>query len=523
MIPGKKYTPDDVLAIVWRYKWLIVLPTVLMACATILYTRTLPDRYRSETVIMIQPPRVRPDLVRAPANVKVADRVQTITQQVMSRPRLEGIILDLDLYPGLRRTDLMEDVVERMRRDVKIEVVRGDAFRVAYESNLPVTAMKVAERLARLFIDENLRDREMLAEGTSQFLSSQLEDSRRRLVEQEKKLEAYRRKYAGELPTQLDSNLTAVNSLQSQARVLADSLDRDRDRLTLIERQLAEATTPGTPPTSSEPTVDPVGGTVTGGSAQQQLVAAREALAKLSLRLRPEHPDIARMNRMIRDLEAKSEEEALAAPLSPDARQPRTPAELARLKQLRQLEEDAVTLRTAIAEKEADQKRLRAAMTAYQQRADAAPTRETELIELTRDYDTLQKLYTGLLSKNEESKLAVNLETRQIGEQFRILDPARVPMRPFSPNRLQLNALGTALGLALGLGLVLMLEWRDTTLKNDDDVRVALAVPVLALVPMMWTAAEIRRARRWRLALAGASAVVLVGAVAATAWWILAV
>jgi polysaccharide chain length determinant protein (PEP-CTERM system associated) len=519
MIPGKKYTPDDVLATLWRYKWLIVVPAILLSCATVLYTRTLPDRYRSETVIMIQPPRVRPDLVKTTVNVKVSDRVQTITQQVMSRTRLEGIILDLDLYPDLRKTELMEDVVERMRRDVTIEVVRGDAFRVSYESDVPVTAMKVAERLARLFIDENLRDREMLAEGTSQFLSSQLEDARRRLIEQEKKLEAYRRKYAGELPSQMESNLTAINSLQSQARVIADSLDRDRDRLQLIERQLAEFNAPGAP--SSDPVVDTAGGTVTGGSTQQQLAAARESLSTLLLRLKPEHPDIARMNRVIRDLEAKAEAELLAAPLTPEARKPRTPAELARLKQIRQLEEDAALLRTAIAEKEADQKRVRDAAAVYQQRADAVPTRETELIELTRDYDTLQKLYTTLLSKNEESKLAVNLETRQIGEQFRVLDPARVPMRPFSPDRLRLNALGTALGIALGLGLIVLLEWRDTSLKSDDDVRVALGVPVLALVPLMRTPAEVRRARRWRLAVAGTSALVLLGAVGATAYWIL--
>jgi polysaccharide chain length determinant protein (PEP-CTERM system associated) len=520
MIPGKKYTPDDVLAVLWRYKWLIILPVALAACASVLYTRTLPDRYRSETVIMIQPPRVRPDLVRTTVTDKPTDRVHTITQQIMSRTRLEAIILDLDLYPELRKTELMEDVVERMRRDVTIEVVRGDAFRVSYEANIPVTAMKVTERLARLFIDENLRDREMLAEGTSQFLSSQLEDARRRLIEQEKKLESYRLRHAGELPTQLESNLTAVNSLQGQARLVADSLGRDRDRLQLIERQLADLTSPSA--ALSEPIVAKAGGTGTGGSTQQQLAAAREELSALALRLKPEHPDIARMNRTIRDLEAKAEAEALAAPLTPEAHQPRTPAELARLKQIRLLEEDAALLRSSIEEKEADQKRVREATTVYQQRADAAPTRETELIELTRDYDTLQKLYTTLLAKNEESKLAVNLETRQIGEQFRILDPARVPMRPFSPNRLQLNALGTALGLALGFGLVLLIEWRDTSLKNDDDVRFALGVPVLALVPMMRTPAEVRRARRWRLAMAGVSAVVVVGTVGATAWWILA-
>ena len=518
MIPGKKYTPDDVLQILWRRKWLILLPTVMAAIGTVLYTRTLPDRYRSESVIMIQPPRVRADLIRTTVNVKASERIETITQQVMTRTRLESIITDLRLYPELQRTKLMEDIVEQMRDDVTISVVRGDAFRISYESDVPVTAMRVTERLARLFIDENLRDRELLAEGTSQFLSSQLEEARRRLIEQEKRLEEYRRRHSGELPSQMQSNLTAVGTLQSQAQAVADSLERDRDRLQIIERQLAELTSPQA--LADDPVVDSAGAKVSGGTTEQQLAAARETLSQMGLRLKPEHPDIARMRRVVRDLEAKAESEALQAPLAPETPRPRTPAELARRRAIKQLEGDTEMLRKIIAEKEQDLKGIQALAATYQQRAEAAPTRETELIELTRDYDTLQKLYTSLLSKNEESKLAVNLETRQIGEQFRILDPARVPARPFSPDRLRSNLVGTGAGLVLGLGLVLLLEWRDTSLKTDDDVKAALGLPVLALVPLMRTRHDRRRARQWRWAVGVASAVVLV-TMAAAAYWAL--
>ena len=156
----------------------------------------------------------------------------------------------------------------------------------------------------------------------------------------------------------------------------------------------------------------------------------------------------------------------------------------------------------------------------YQARAEAAPTRETELIELMRDYSTLQELYAGLLGKNEESKLAVNLESRQIGEQFRILDPARVPERPFSPNRLRLNSLGTLAGTALGLGLIFLLEWRDTSLKNDDDVLIATGLPVLAFVPVLVTRADRQRTRRRRMAAGLATTVTLV-VVAVVAFWVM--
>jgi polysaccharide chain length determinant protein (PEP-CTERM system associated) len=518
MIPGKKYTPEDMLAILWRRKWLLVIPTIIAAAATFAYTRELPSLYRSETLVMIQPPRVREDLVRSANPNNAPDRIQTITQQILSRSRLEAIITDLNLYEADRRVGLMEDVIERMRSDVSVTVVRGDAFRVAYVSRSAVTAMKVTERLARLFIDENLRDRDMLAQGTSQFLSSQVDDARRRLVEQEKKLEVYRRSHSGELPSQQTSNLAGLSNVQMQVQSLVDSMARDRDKLQLMERQIAELTAPDP---EEDTVVDAGTATVSGGSTRQQLAAARAALSNLELRLKPEHPDIGRMKRVVRDLEARAETEALQEPLTPDARKPRTPAELARRTRVKQLQTDADALTKTIAYKEAEEKRLRGMAAIYQSRAEAAPTRETELIELMRDYGTIQNLYASLLAKNEESKLSVNLENRQIGEQFRILDPARVPERPFSPNRVRLNSLGTVAGAVIGLGLILLLEWRDTTLKSDDDVRIAIGLPVLAFVPVLVTRRDRQRAHRRRLVAGVATAVALLVMAAAAAFWVL--
>ena len=517
MIPGKKYTPEDLLSMLWRRKWLVIVPTLLAAAATYSYTRTLPNLYRSETLVMIQPAQVRQDLVRSGNQANPADRIQTITQQIMSRSRLEAIITDLNLYEARRRSGLMEDIVESMRRDVAVNVVRGDAFRISYVSGTPVTSMRVTERLARLFIDENLRDREMLAQGTSQFLGSQVDDARRRLVEQEKKLEAYRRTHSGELPSQQSSNLAALSNAQMEVQSLVDSMSRDRDKLQLIERQMAELTAPDP---EEDSVVDTGSGTVSGGTTQQQLMAARAALSQLELRLKPEHPDIGRMKRVIRDLEKRADAEALQEPLSAEARKPRTPAELTRRAHLKQLQQESEALTKTIVYKEKEEKRIRAMSATYQARAEAAPTRETELIELMRDYSTLQELYAGLLAKNEESKLAVNLESRQIGEQFRILDPARVPERPFSPNRLRLNSLGTLAGTALGIGLIFLLEWRDTSLKNDDDVRIVTGLPVLAFVPTLVTRADRQRTRRRRIAAGLATTVTLV-VVAVVAFWVM--
>lgn len=519
MIPGKTYTPDDIIAILWRWKWLIVVPCLVGAVGAFAYARTLKDRYRSETVVMMTPQRVREDIVRSAVRTTLAERIQTISQQIMSRTRLEAIILDLNLYPEQRQTELMEDVVERMRKDVSVGVVRADAFRVAYASESSVTAMRVTERLAGLFIDENLKDREQLAQGTSQFLESQLEDAHTRLMEQEKRLEAYRRANAGQLPSQVQANLAAINSAQLQVQRLQDAVARERDQLQLLERQLGDETSPET--LGSEPVLDSASASVSGGSAAQQLEAARAALRNMELRLKPEHPDIGRMRRLITTLEQKAEKEALEVPLTADGTaRPRSKAEVSRAIRLREMELTAERLRKSIAAKEVEQDRVRSTVATYQQRLEAAPTRETELIELTRGYDTLQRLYSSLLSKSEDSKLSVNLEARQVGQQFRILEPARVPSRPYSPNRPRLHAMGALGGAGLGFAIVFLIVYRDSSLKTDEDVTGSLGLPVLALVPLMQTSADVRRLRRRRLLLGGASAVMLLGAVGGVAWWV---
>ena len=227
------------------------------------------------------------------------------------------------------------------------------------------------------------------------------------------------------------------------------------------------------------------------------------------------------MRRLITTLEQKAEKEALEVPLTTDVSgRPRSKAEFVRSIRLREMELTAERLRKSIAAKEAEQDRVRATVAGYQQRLDAAPTRETELIELTRDYDTIKRLYASLLGKSEDSKLSVNLEARQVGQQFRILDPARVPARPFSPKRDRIHAMGAFGGMALGLGIVFLIVYRDSSLKTDDDVTGSLGLPVLALVPRMQTTADRRRLHRRQLLLGAASAVVVLGVVGGVAWWV---
>ena len=486
MLPGKAYKPEDVLQILRRRIWFLLVPFALVSAAVATWAYFLPDRYRSETVILVVPQRVPESYVKSTITTRIEDRLQSLTQQIMSRTRLERIIQDYNLYQEERKNGIMEDVVEQMRRDINVQVVRGDAFRISYVAQNPRTVMRVTERLASLFIEENLRDREVLAEGTNQFLETQLEDARRRLVEHEKRLEEYRRQFAGQLPSQTEANLQVLQNSQLQIQNLVDALNRDRDRQLTLQKQIAdleqqqEAAASAPAPITDAPV-----------TAAQQLAQAKTVMASLQTRLKDDHPDVQRQARKVRDLEKKVADEAASGTASAVM----TPAVADRARRLDNAQAELDQLERQIAKRQVDEKLLRSQVGNYQGRLEAAPTRESEMTELMRDYQTLQNQYTSLLAKKEDSQIAANLERRQIGEQFKLLDQARLPERPTSPNRQLLTGVGLAAGLGIGLALIALLEYRDKSFKTDHEVMRVLSLPVLAVVPMMQSVAE----RQWAL------------------------
>jgi uncharacterized protein involved in exopolysaccharide biosynthesis len=346
-------------------------------------------------------------------------------------------------------------------------------------------AQKVTDRLATLFIDENLLDRKSLADNTNQFLESQLQAAKVRLIEQEKKLEEYRRQYSGQLPSQLTGNLQSVQAAQMQLQSLAESMNRARERRLLVERQVADAQSlpadmvAPVPPSSSPEAAAAL-------PLPQRLDAAKARLDLYRQRYTADHPDVLALERMVADLEAELAQEAKKQPVTPgnDASVPR--AELGRQKRVGDLQAELEVIDRQLASAQADEARLKKTIAEYQAKIEVVPTRESELVELTRDYATLQETYSSLLQKREDSKLAANLEGRQIGEQFKVLDAASLPERP--SNRRQRLAVifgGPLGGLALGLLVIGLLEYRDGSFRTEDDVVRVLELQVLALIPVM--------------------------------------
>ena len=500
MLPGKIYSPEDIIRILIRRAWIIFLLLGVGSAVAIAVSRRLPDKFRSETLIMLIPQRISEAYVKGAVTTRIEDRLNSLENQILSRSRLERIILDLDLYKELRRTLPLEEVVRRMGEyDIIVKTEGKESFRVSYVSNDAKTAQATTERLASLFIEENRIDRKTLAEDTNQFLNAQLTDAKTRLVEQEKRLEQYRSLYGGELPSQVTANLQAIQNEQMRLQNLAESADRARERRLNVERQIADLQTsdplPAAP--SQSPPASP--DDLSGQSTAQQLQAAQERLQNLLLRAKPDHPDVRVMQRTVRDLEARLEAEGSRPQATSGAGTERAmpPAERMRQQKLRDLQLQLDDIDRQLAEKETQDRQIRAIVRDYQAKLDAAPKRESELIELTRDYATVQATYQNLLVKREEATLAANLERRNIGEQFKVLDPARIPERPFSPNRLLINLGGAGGGLALAIFFIAFLEYRDSSFKREDDVVRLLEVRVLAVVPLMIAKAD-RRAPQQR-------------------------
>ena len=498
MLPGKIYKPEEFLQIFRKRIWVVAVPWALIAAGTAGVARLLPDEYQSRAVIQIVPPRVPDAIMKAPTTASMTDRLRATEAMILSRTRLENLVKEFNLYPQEQKTQIMEDIVARMRRDIRTLPQKGDVFMVQYTGRNPVTVMKVTERLAALFLDESLKDGQRRAEGTSSFVESEVEEKHRQLLEMEERLTKYQLQNSGELPTQVGSNMAAISGLQSQLQQNSTSLNQDNTRRLFLEREIANLESqPDTVPLSTGASTDP---TAMKGSAAQRLAFAQANLdAAIARGVKPTHIDYIRWQRLVAQYKKEADAEALRTPLGGTAA---AVAGLSpRQKALAGYREELEALKTNIAAKEDQEKKIRAKISEYQARVDRAPLRSAELTELQREYDTIKSIHEGLVAKRESAAMSVNLQRRQIGEQFVLLDAAQIPQKPISPNRLTINIFGLVGGLALGLLLVILLEYRDSTFKTDSELGGVLSLPVLAVVPLMLSDVERRTMFRRRLIL----------------------
>ena len=450
----------------------------------------LPPRYKSSTLILVEQPTMPENYVTPNVNDNLQDRLQSITQQILSRTRLLMIVQKLNLYAAADAKKTPDDKLETMRKDIGIDVVKDgrnneiSSFRVSFSASDPVLAQKVTNELTQLFIDENLRVREEQSEGTTHFIEVQLEAASAALAAQEAKVREFEAAHEGALPSQQASNLQILGGLQSQLQNQQDGLSTAKQQRvyyqTLIEQYK---------------NLHATGRSVDGGPTEvtaldQELTALRAQLTDLSSRYTDSYPDVAKVKAQIARTE-KQRQDLLAAPKTGSKQTNDTESTplLQLQSQLQANQLEIVSHERAIAEAEAR-------INEYQARLNSEPATEQQLAELTRGYEQSKANYDDLLKKKNASVMATSMEHMQQGERFTMLDPASLPMRPDFPNRLKFCGIGVGFGVALGALVVLLFEFFDGRMYGEKEIKGMLPVQVIAEIPEVQTPVAEQRHRR---------------------------
>lgn len=508
--------PEVLLDAVVRCRWLIIVPFCLAMVAGMVMAVKMPKVYEANTTILVQPQKVPSNFVRSLVSVDIDDRIRTIKQQILSYSNLEKIIAQYDLFSSPEQRELlMEEKIENLRRRIDVQVVhaRGgaDAFSIGFKGREPATVVKVANGLASYFINENLRVREAQAMGTSDFLDDELGAMRRRLIEMEEALKDYRRQHMGGLPEQLQTNLSILGRLQEELLEKQKAIRESKAAVLALEKQaneLASMPDPLADLSMDDLLAEPVETDAPAG--EDEIGALRKQLEALKVRYTDRHPDVIRLRRKIADLEAQAAADARAAlqaaaltppPEEAAAEEADTePAQALPALDFQALQRAQVDqLRAEVAGQMEELTALRGQIEKYQRRVEDTPKREQELYSLKRDYENLKDAYNSLLARKLEADISVNMEKKQKGEQFQVLDVARRPEKPISPNVRMLFAASVAVGLGLGGGLVFLLAYLDQTVRRPEDLEALVGVPTMAAIPAIVRPEE-RRRRRWRLA-----------------------
>lgn len=457
---------NDYFEILKRRKWLLLTWLVVGLAGAGVTFFLMPKVYRSSTLILVESQKVPTDYIKPMAVDTIEERLITIQQQILSRTLLQKIIEEFGLYKDELKRQPLEDVIDMMRRDIRITTVDDrfhrniQAFTISYDGEDPLTVMQVTNKLASLFIAENLKVREQLVEGTAEFLEHELQRVKEKLDRQEAEISRYKQKYIGELPQQGDALLRQLDRLTIELQTHRDILRMLTERREIMRDAIE--TSVGTP------------GGVIHLSPRGRLRQLREQLERLS-DYKDTYPDVVAIKKEIKQLE-----ERIARGPSKDDLEDEVVASSDLDSQLRTIDAEIKVRRQRSAELEGQIKAL-------EQRIEALPIREQELSVLLRDYENTNKQYQMLLANKESAKITEHLEKRQKGEQFRILDPANLPIKPVKPNPVKVFFGGIFAGLVLGGGTVWWLDFRNLPFRRPEEVEAVVGLPMLASIPRMFT------------------------------------
>jgi len=505
---------QDYVDVVRRHRSWIVGPAFAGLVIAVVVAFMWPDTYVSDATIRIVPPQVPERLIPTNVNMQVGQRVASFYQDVTSRDNLQNLINTMALYPRKKGREPLEDIMEEMRRAIDMAPLTGlrepvdgrattTAFRVSFSYENKYKAQEVVRQIVTSLVNRTTQTRSTQSTQTSDFLIDKLGAAQKDLNEIEDRVERYKKAFSGKLPTQLDSNLAQLRTLETQLAAATSAISRTQTDKLLIENQISVlkdrlqtiANTPASP-------LETAAKNARISQLEGDILASEARLSILRRQLKDTHPgvqsEVARLEGLQQSKQRMLDEDDKKAAAAPQKKAP-----VAQTREQSDLEGEiqryqalAEAKNKEIEQLAQEQSRITRQQDAYKDRIEAIPGSEREYMQLTRDYDLKKQLYDELSVKSSASSMATELENKAQGELLEVLEQASLPQTPTDPKRWVWISVGSLLGLVAGLCLAGIREMKDTSLKNLKDVKAYTGLPVLGSVPLVQSDFEVQRRRR---------------------------
>lgn len=492
MLGHRALTTQDYLTILKRRWWIIAIPAIIFPIVAFGISYLVQPEYISQTLVLVEQQKVPESYVKAVVTEDLNGRLATMREQILSRSRLQPIIERFNLFANSKMS--MDDRIDLTRKNIGIAPIQSEiartnglpGFYISFKASDPRTAQLVCGEIQSLFVSENLNDRAASAAGTTDFLKQQLADAKSKLDEQDEKLRKFQQQYVGKLPGAESSNINMLTTLNTQLDASTQALARMEQEKSYAESILTMQQQNQVSQTSEH-----------GGPAPQAQQAELQGLlsqeADLTARYTDDYPDVVSVRRKIKELRQKIAETPVTPPAATASTTPRATDSLG----VQQLRAQLRAMDQGIAQKKRDQAAIQAQLHLYQERVASTPEVEEEYKAITRDNQTAQTFYDDLLNKIQTATMAANLEKRQQGEQFRVMDEPNLPEAPSSPKRPVYFAGGLTVGLLLGLLIVGLLEYLDTALRSERDIWAFTKLPTLGVIAFNGDPVPVVAKRRW--------------------------
>ena len=497
----------DYVDILRRRKWALILPAVLVIVLAGAVALLLPSIYKSTATILIEEQDIPADFVMSTVTGYAEQRIQSTQQRIMSSNKLMEIIQRFNLYPEYKDRWTTDEIIGKLHDDIKLELISADtidrrtgrptaatiAFTLSYEGKQASTVQRVTDNLVSLFLSENLQVRQRQTTETTEFLDMEAQRVRGQLDELEQKLSAFKEQNINSLPEMLQVNVRALDNYETSMDRVDEQIRMLKEREGYLQTQLA-----GIPETET--------------NEKQRLRQLELELVDLKTRFTDDYPDVKKMQRQIADLKKRLVDKAA----TPDS-QKEAPDNTAYITLASQLSSTRAEI-SSLNQQKAD---LAVKAEDYRLRIENTPKIEQDYNTMLLDRNNTQAKYEDLLRKGMEANVAMGLEKEQKGERFTLIDPARLPEKPYKPNRLAIMLIGVVLGVGAGVGFAALREFSDQAIHNAEGLAKVSALPLLVTIPDILTPTELKKRRAKRMAWGVATVVGLVVCVFVFHLWVM--